>query len=98
MADIDSQMDSQEVELGTTSPADVFQAPSVRRSDLLAGKSYSHFSPIPAHIADDMTTECVLGVDEAGRGPVLGRFTAPVSHIHVDEKRSNGLCSLLPAN
>ena len=67
----DVQMDTQETELETP-PADIFMAPSVHKADVLAGKSYSHFSPIPAQIANDMATECVLGVDEAGRGPVFG--------------------------
>ncbi|KAJ4348046.1 uncharacterized protein N0V89_009418 [Didymosphaeria variabile] len=67
----DVQMDTQEIELETPA-SDVFSAPSVHRPDVLAGKSYSHFSPIPSQIADDMAKEVVLGVDEAGRGPVLG--------------------------
>ncbi|KAH6642449.1 ribonuclease HI large subunit [Boeremia exigua] len=67
----DVEMDMPEMELET--PANgVFIAPSIYKSDVLAGNSYSHFSPIPQQIADDMSTECVLGVDEAGRGPVLG--------------------------
>ncbi|KAJ8117247.1 hypothetical protein OPT61_g1511 [Boeremia exigua] len=74
MADMpeDVEMDTQDIEQETP-PDNVFIAPSVHKSDVLAGSSYSHFSPIPQQIADDMTTECVLGVDEAGRGPVLGR-------------------------
>lgn len=68
----DVEMDTQDIEQET--PADnVFVAPSIYKSDVLAGNSYSHFSPIPQQIADDMSTECVLGVDEAGRGPVLGK-------------------------
>jgi ribonuclease H2 subunit A len=67
----DVPMDTQEMEQETP-PEDVFMAPSVHRADELAGKSYSHFSDIPKLIADDMTKEVVLGVDEAGRGPVLG--------------------------
>jgi hypothetical protein len=66
------QMDTQEIELETP-PDDVFMAPSIYKDDVLASKSYSHFSPVPQQIADDMSTECVLGVDEAGRGPVLGQ-------------------------
>ena len=64
-------MDPQEIELESP-PSDVFRAPSIRKPDVLAGRSYSHFSPIPSLVAEDMSKECVLGVDEAGRGPVLG--------------------------
>jgi ribonuclease H2 subunit A len=73
MADLpeDAPMDTQEIEQETP-PSDIFMAPSVHKADDLAGKSYSHFSEIPKQIADDMSMEVVLGVDEAGRGPVLG--------------------------
>ena len=64
-------MDSQEIEQETP-PSNVFMPPSVYKADVLGGKSYSHFSPIPPRITDDMATEVLLGVDEAGRGPVLG--------------------------
>jgi hypothetical protein len=77
MAEIveDVQMDMQEIEQEIeqeTPPEDIFMAPSIHKADDLAGKSYSHFSDIPKQIADDMSKEVVLGVDEAGRGPVLG--------------------------
>jgi ribonuclease H2 subunit A len=55
---------------------DVYRAPSISTPDILAGSSYSHFSPLPSAISSDMSTECVLGVDEAGRGPVLGTSTS----------------------
>lgn len=73
----DVQMDEQEIEQETP-PADVFMAPSISKSEILAGRSYSHFSEVPKLIADDMSKEVVLGVDEAGRGPVLGRISLQV--------------------
>lgn len=67
--------DSQDIALET--PADdVFRAPSIHSTSILNGASYAHYSAIPKTIADDMATECVLGVDEAGRGPVLGMSKA----------------------
>lgn len=67
----DVQMDTQDIE-HETPPSDVFMAPSISKPGILSGNSYSHFSPIPKQIAEDMSREVVLGVDEAGRGPVLG--------------------------
>jgi ribonuclease H2 subunit A len=85
MADIteDVPMDTQDIEQETP-PEDVFMAPSIHRADELAGKSYSHFSDIPKLIADDMSKEVVLGVDEAGRGPVLGTLRCNLMRQHSD--------------
>ena len=65
--DINSQEIAQE-----TPAQDVFIAPSIHKQEILNGASYTHYSAVPDVIAADLSTECVLGVDEAGRGPVLG--------------------------
>ena len=70
--------ESQEIALETPID-DVFVPPSIKTSQILGGASYAHHSTIPYAIENDMSTECVLGVDEAGRGPVLGILSN--SHI-----------------
>ena len=67
------EVESQDI-VQETPAEDVFIAPSIYESDLLDGRSYTHHSPIPQTIASDLSVECVLGVDEAGRGPVLGEL------------------------
>ncbi|KAF2097321.1 ribonuclease HI large subunit [Rhizodiscina lignyota] len=60
------------------SPSDIFIAPSISRGQILKGLSYSYFSPLPTILQQNSSAEssepqkCVLGIDEAGRGPVLG--------------------------
>jgi ribonuclease H2 subunit A len=68
------KLDSQEIALETPAE-DVFRAPSIHSATILNGESYSHFSDVPKNILSDMSEPCVLGVDEAGRGPVLGTVT-----------------------
>lgn len=76
MEDINSQDIVQE-----TPAPDIFIAPSIHSDDILAGRSYTHHTPIPSSIFQDPSTECVLGVDEAGRGPVLGPMVYGVLYL-----------------
>lgn len=55
-----------------TPHAGTFQPPSIHADKIEYGISYSHHSAVPTALKSDMSIECVLGVDEAGRGPVLG--------------------------
>ena len=71
------QFDSQDIARETPAK-DVFIAPSIHTESILSGASYTHCSPIPERIANDLQVECVLGVDEAGRGPVLGARTSAI--------------------
>lgn len=50
----------------------VFIAPSIHEHEILAGISYTHHTATPEAYIKDKSVQYVLGVDEAGRGPVLG--------------------------
>lgn len=67
------EAESQDLTQEDVPTENIFIAPSIHEADILAGVSYTHHSPIPQLIRDHLSSiECVLGVDEAGRGPVLG--------------------------
>ncbi|KAE9372223.1 hypothetical protein N431DRAFT_439336 [Stipitochalara longipes BDJ] len=77
----DSQIDD---DVALEIPSEVFIAPSINPALLFTGASYTYFSEVPISLLptpdpssqDPENTkpglECALGVDEAGRGPVLG--------------------------
>lgn len=76
---MEDPQESQDIALETP-PDDVFMAPSIDKDQITKGASYSYISPVPEIVKADMSTECVLGVDEAGRGPVLGMHSCNPSH------------------
>ncbi|KAK5172564.1 uncharacterized protein LTR77_002684 [Saxophila tyrrhenica] len=67
----EDQSESQDI-AQETPVEDVFIPPSIDKTRVLSGESYTYHSNIPHGTSSDPTAECVLGVDEAGRGPVLG--------------------------
>ena len=78
---------SQDIALETPAE-DVFIAPSIYEQNLLLGESYTHHSPVPPTVAQDLSTECVLGIDEAGRGPVLGPMVYGLLYLPLSCHRS----------
>ena len=74
-----------------------FVPPSIQELDARNGLSYTYHSPVPDIIATDKSIPCVLGVDEAGRGPLLGcqSATPRISSV-LNRSRSDGIWCFLP--
>lgn len=85
----DSQQEGQEgQDIAQETPVDgVFRPPSIDTPQVLSGTSYTYYSDLPPPLATDENIECVLGVDEAGRGPVLGPMVYAAFYLPISQER-----------
>jgi ribonuclease H2 subunit A len=90
---MDSSMENTQPDLAEEVPdSTVVIPPSIHHESLISGASYAHYTPHPALVKaskdDTAGTACVLGVDEAGRGPVIGPMVYGAFYLPIELHRS----------
>lgn len=82
-----NSLEMEESSLDIAPAEGVARPPSGTNSALL--KSYTYATSLPTALEKDQ--ECILGVDEAGRGPVLGTFICLEAECVINIKDPKGI-------